>query len=214
MCPWILEITRATARCQRSLQPPAKGFMGKPKSLTAPLLPPVDWEHWGLWDNCGLKKRCLGLDLQSLQGYISSSLQTTKHVNRPAVGAVFGPQGAQFKGKHTNTWPQDERPRKGTGLFYMTHMHANKAIKLGVSAYSNIQKFGHTFSFKGRGKWEGVSKCLSWTIYKHGFHSMCGSLPLAVKTRPQPQPRLVRPPPRSQPQCHTIWPNVEPLTQT
>lgn len=111
MCPCVSEITAATARVQRVMATPCQGIHGKTKSLTAALLPPVDRVHWGLWDICGVKKRCLGLDLQSLQRHFSSSLQTTKHVNRPAVGTAFGPQGAQFKGKHTHTWLQDERPQ-------------------------------------------------------------------------------------------------------
>lgn len=132
MCPWVSEITRATARGQGSWQPPCQGIHGKIKSLTATLLPPVDRGHWGLWDICGLKKRCLGLDLQVCWSVLAAPLRPLNTSTGQPWELSLAHKECSSKAS-THTWLQHEWPLKGTGLLYATHMLANKPIKLGVS---------------------------------------------------------------------------------
>lgn len=79
-----------------------------------------------------VKKRCLGLDLQVCRSILAAPLRPLN----ASTGQPWEPSLAHKERSskaNTHTWLQDEWPLKGTGLLFMTHMHASKPIKLGVS---------------------------------------------------------------------------------
>ncbi len=136
MCPWVLEITRATATGQGSWHPP---------------LPRDSWESQKLdgssaypcWLSALRLVRYLWVKKKGVSGYIYKVCRGILAAPlRPLNTSTGQPWELSLAHKersskaNTHTWLQDERPLKGTGLFYMTHKHANKPIKLGFSTYT------------------------------------------------------------------------------
>lgn len=78
-----------------------------------------------------------GWDLQNLQGDFTSSPQTSKHVNRGAVGKSLICKVCNLKA-NTLTWIQDAKLVKRKSLVHMIDMQAQKTHQVGNLNTSDI----------------------------------------------------------------------------